>query len=204
MTRRPGRLLAVTLAVAALVSCAPDLPDLSETPGEVVPGATIDAGVVAAADAAGLSDCPTGSGEASEAPSVDLVCLSTGETASLADLAGTPVLVNVWAHWCTECREELPLLARAAREYEGRVQIVGVLFADEDPAAAIDLARASGVTYPHLADPDSRLTVPLGLRGLPQNVYLDADGRVVGTAFGSFRTYDDVVQAIDEQLGVRP
>lgn len=188
------------LAVALLAACAPE----PATPE--VPGAAIDTAVQDAARAAGLADCSpegpetAGAGTGGTLAGIELVCLTDGSSATLADFDG-PVLVNVWAHWCEPCREELPLLARAAREYEGRMQLVGVLFADSNPADALALARDSGVTYPHLADRASSLRVPLSLRGLPTTVFL-VDGEVVGSQLTPYRDYGDLVDDIEEQLEV--
>jgi thiol-disulfide isomerase/thioredoxin len=33
-----------------------------------------------------------------------------GDTVSLADLVGSPVLLNLWATWCVPCRRETPYL----------------------------------------------------------------------------------------------
>lgn len=199
------RALAALAALAAVTACAPDLPEAPVGPDRAVDGASIADDVVAAARSAGLADCPErGAADATELAGPALTCLRTGAPTDLGTLAGSPVVVNVWAHWCTECREELPLLARAAEEYAGRVTFVGVLFADEDPAAAIELARASGVTYLHVADTGSELKVPLALRGLPQTAFLDASGTRVGVEYAAFRDYDDLTEAIESQLGVSP
>lgn len=205
--KKPSLVLISAALVAGLAACAPDVPNApTGGPTSAIPGAPIDDTVTGAAATAGLPACPTAPSEkpSRDAVTAEVVCLSTGAPASLADFRGTPTIVNVWAHWCTSCREELPLLARAAEEFSGKVQVVGLVFADDDPLAAVRLAQSVGVNYPQLADPDSALAVPLRLRGLPQNIYLDADGRVVGTTYGSFRSYDDLTDALDQQLGVRP
>src|SRR5438105_4697962 len=53
----------------------------------------------------------------------------------LAQLHGTPVVVNIWASWCGPCKQEAPVLAAAARTYRGKVQFLGVDIQDQRPAA---------------------------------------------------------------------
>ena len=186
------------LAVLVLAACAPD-----RSADEATDGAPIGADVVTAAQEAGIDPCPGRSGgDATGSPLADLelVCVSTGDPVDLAAFDG-PVVVNVWAHWCEPCREELPLLVQAAQEYAGRVTFVGVVFADEDPSSAIDLARSTGVTYPQVADPSSSLRVPLSLRGLPTTVFL-VDGRVVGSQLTPYDDYGVLVADIAEHLEV--
>ncbi|HSW48848.1 MAG TPA: TlpA disulfide reductase family protein [Bryobacteraceae bacterium] len=38
----------------------------------------------------------------------------------VASHKGSVLLVNFWATWCAPCREEMPQLARLAREYRGK------------------------------------------------------------------------------------
>ncbi|MFT4187800.1 MAG: TlpA disulfide reductase family protein [Aeromicrobium sp.] len=185
-----GSVAAALLLAFLLAACAPD-----RSANERTQGAPVDDAVVAAARDAGIEDCPPGG-----AGGGDLVCLATGEPVDLFDLDG-PVVVNVWAHWCEPCREELPLLARAAREYAGEVTFVGVLFADEDPEAAVELAVEAGVAYPQAADRSSSLRVPLSLRGLPATVFL-VDGEVVGAQPTPYTDYGGLVSDIAEHLEV--
>ena len=194
--RRPA---ALALLAALLVgACAPD-----RSADEATEGAAIGADVVTAAQDAGIDPCPgRAAGAATDSPLADLelVCVSTGEPVDLAAFDG-PVVLNVWAHWCEPCREELPLLVQAAEEYAGRVTVVGVVFADEDPAAAVDLAASTGVTYPQVADPSSSLRAPLSLRGLPTTVFL-RDGEIVGSQLTPYDDYGVLVADIAENLEV--
>ncbi|WP_229052244.1 TlpA disulfide reductase family protein [Aeromicrobium sp. Leaf350] len=193
------RLAAAAIAALLVVgACAPDRAGDAETNG-----APVDTAVTTAAHEAGIAGCPApseGADADTELGGLELVCVSTGDPVDLAAFDG-PVVVNVWAHWCEPCREELPLLARAAQEYAGQVTFVGVLFADEDPRSAISLAQETGVTYPQVADPTSSLRAALSLRGLPTTAFL-VDGEVVGSQLTPYDDYGVLVADIAEHLEV--
>lgn len=164
-------------------------------------GAPIDARIVRAASAAGFADCDA-TGARGDLAEISLTCLTTGEPAPLA-VGGRPTVVNVWASWCVECRTETPLLAQAAERFAG-VRFVGIVFADRAPMDAVALARGSGATYMQYADTDSFTKLPLRLRGLPQTVFIAADGTIAGVVRTAFRTREDVDAAIEKYLGVTP
>jgi thiol-disulfide isomerase/thioredoxin len=153
-----------------------------------------------------IEDCPSTEGSASKGglPDVELACLGGGRPVRLSELTGEPTVINLWASWCEPCRKELPLLARADRELGDRVRFLGVDVADAAPEAALRLADLSGITYPQLADPDSRARGGLRVSGLPQTVFVDARGRMVHTERAPFRSYADVTAAIRRHLGVTP
>lgn len=169
---------------------------------------TTDAGQLAAAKKqAAIEDCPTSDAPApAEGPLPDLTldCLGGGQPVRLSGLAGTPTVINFWASWCAPCREELPLLAKAHRAYGDKLQVIGVDFDDPAPDAALELAGQSGVTYPLLADRDADAKAPFKVIGLPQTVFVDAQGTMVATERIAFRSYADLTAAIEKHLGVSP
>ncbi len=94
-------------------------------------GAPGDAGLVWAAlagnrfDAALITSGTEGPVEPT-APDVPVLD-ADGLTRHLEGLAGKIVVVSYWATWCLPCVQEMPLLARVAREYAGRgVEVLGV------------------------------------------------------------------------------
>ena len=51
---------------------------------------------------------------------------SDDDFAEVAEKAGTPVLVDLWATWCGPCRMVSPVLEQLATEYAGRLKLVKV------------------------------------------------------------------------------
>lgn len=100
----------------------------------------------------------------------------------LVGLVGTPVIVNVWASWCTPCRSEAPLLARAARQHDD-VVIIGVASKD-----AIEPARRFmdefDMDYVNVFDASGDIRSRLDLRGFPTTYVFDRDGKLVSTVMG--------------------
>ncbi|MGZ5369738.1 MAG: TlpA disulfide reductase family protein [Aeromicrobium sp.] len=207
------RVAAAVLAGMILSGCAAPSAERSEPTFGGPAGKAPKASELARAKAAaGIEDCPATEEAATKTPSSEdgglsslvLDCLGGGEPVHLAGLRGKPTVINLWASWCGPCRKELPYLAKAHRELGDRVQILGIDFADDEPSAAIELAKLTGVTYPLLADPKSSVKADLKVVGLPQTVFVDAQGTIVATDRRTYRSYDDLNNSISKNLGVKP
>ncbi len=120
------------------------------------------------------------------APTFDLPDLARpGRTISLTDLRGRPVVLNFWASWCEPCREEAPELAEAARAFEGRVSFLGVNILDGRDEA-LEFVRRYAIPYPSGRDGSARVSRLYMVTGVPETVFLDAEGRLVGIYIGAF------------------
>lgn len=207
-----GGPLAAALAAAVLVltSCAGDGGSGGGTAG--LPGrAQVDVSTPALARAkraAGIADCAPGTGQAGGSvagglPHVTLPCLGGGPAVDLSTLTG-PMVLNLWASWCGPCRHELPFYQAFAAKHGDRVPVLGVDYQDTQPAAALALAKDTGVTYPLLADPQGKLdgATPLPrLAGLPFLALVDADGRVVHREFVEIRSEQQLTDLVHTYLG---
>ncbi len=80
--------------------------------------------------------------------------LADGEVA-LAELRGTPVVLNFWASWCIPCREEAPHLAAAARAHRRDVAFLG-LDVQDLTGDARGFLRKLRVPYPSVRDGGDR------------------------------------------------
>ena len=104
---------------------------------------------------------------------------------SLAELRGTPLVVNFWASWCDPCRSEAKVLERTWRgQGSGDVLFVGLDVRDAREDAR-DFISQFGLTFPHARDADADAQHDWGVTGLPETFFVGADGRVVGHVIGS-------------------
>lgn len=68
-----------------------------------------------------------------KAPAVALETLD-GKPANLGDYIGKqPVVIAFWATWCSNCKQLEPALLKALKQYEGKVQFVGVAVSVNQP-----------------------------------------------------------------------
>lgn len=124
------------------------------------------------------------------APSIEGRDPITGKHVSLAQFGGKPVVLNVWASWCTGCNEEAADLARFATAHPG-AQVLGVDTQDTTGAARA-FYRKWHWRHPSIADPGGSLLAQLAVTGLPTTYFLDRRHRVVGriVGAGSLRDFD--------------
>ena len=136
-------------------------------------------------------------------PDVTLPCLGGGRPVHLAGLRGKPLVINLWASWCTPCREELPVLQAFYERADGKVAMLGVDFEDTQPDAALRLLKQSGVTYPQVADFDKVVDQALGRHPVQMTVLVDARGEVVAQLPLQVTSVDQLADLVEESLGVR-
>ena len=152
---------------------------------------------------AGIDPCPRGPVVAgSSLPAVALPCLGGGGEVDLRYIGG-PAVLNLWAGWCGPCRDELPLLARLHERAGDQVQVVGIDWQDAQPAGALELARATGVTYPLLADPGDETSDAWRTgTGIPRTVFVDARGRST-VHVGVIDDWAQLLDLVQDHTGAR-
>ncbi len=120
------------------------------------------------------------------APEFDLPGLDGSDGTELSALRGEIVVLNFFASWCLECRDEHDDLVAASESFAGQgVRFVQIAYQEraEETLSYLDQAGSSAATL-YLADPGSRTAIAYGVFGIPETFFIDADGTVVGKIIG--------------------
>jgi len=102
-----------------------------------------------------------------------------------SDYRGKPLIINVWASWCSPCRAEMGSLDRLARRYGGKQFNVIGISTDDDGDAAAAFIRKSKISFDNYLDSHVFLENMLGANTIPLTILVDANGRVLEKVRGS-------------------
>ncbi|GAC1491800.1 MAG: hypothetical protein NVS1B2_03800 [Vulcanimicrobiaceae bacterium] len=105
-----------------------------------------------------------------------VVSLPDGRDLSSRMLLGRPLLINVFASWCGNCRVEEPVLVDAYARYRTRVRFLGI-DEQEGVAKATGFARALHVPYPIALD-NGQFAATYDTLRIPQTILIDGRGVV--------------------------
>jgi cytochrome c biogenesis protein CcmG/thiol:disulfide interchange protein DsbE len=119
------------------------------------------------------------------APPFSLPALSGGAPVSLTSFRGSPVILNFFASWCTDCRQELAAVSSVARANAGKVSVVGIDSNESSVATATRLLGEANASYPVALDNNATVATAYLVQALPVTYFLDAEGHVVGAALGT-------------------
>jgi cytochrome c biogenesis protein CcmG/thiol:disulfide interchange protein DsbE len=120
------------------------------------------------------------------APEFDLAPLEGGHTVALTDLDGEIVVVNFFASWCLQCRNEHEAITATANAFaDDGVTFVQIAYQESPPASLeyLDEAGRSEAAF-YLADPGSRTAIAYGVFGIPETFFINEEGIVVGKIIG--------------------
>ena len=103
-------------------------------------------------------------------------------TIDLAQLRGTPVIVNFWATWCVPCRIEMPEL-QAYHQAHPNTRILAVNLG-ESRRLIVDWVTQFGLTFDVVLDPDQTIATRYHLRGQPSTYIVAPNGVITSIFYG--------------------
>lgn len=146
---------------------------------------------------AALSANPTLLGK----PAPDFVLKSMdGRNLRLSEFRGQVVLVNFWARWAGDSRQELAALDRINTTYNRAGLVVLGVSVDEDVPRAREFADGMKLGFPILFDTTSDIGRDYLIEKMPMTILVDRTGvvRYVNAGFkrGDDRTYLDQIREL--------
>lgn len=111
-----------------------------------------------------------------------------GNSVSLSDFAGQPVVLNFWASWCSPCRGEMPDFDDVYGEAGEDVVFMMVNLTDgqrETVASASEFIAGEGFSFPVYFDTELSGATAYGVSGIPTTVFIDKGGYIVKMAQGA-------------------
>ena len=106
-----------------------------------------------------------------------------GKKVSLSGYKGHPVWLTFGATWCAACVAEAPDVQAASEKFKTKASSSWRSSSGEDSATVGDYANRVGLTYPKVADPDTRIASVYRVYGIPAHFFIDKAG-----IFRSIRT----------------
>ncbi len=114
-----------------------------------------------------------------QAPEFSLPTIQ-GEQVALKELRGHPVIINLWASWCTPCRAEMPALQNVYETYQDQgLEILAINAThQDDQGEAVKFAEELGLTFPILLDLSAEVSQLYRLQSLPTTYFVDNQGKI--------------------------
>ena len=119
-----------------------------------------------------------------------------GRDVTLADFAGRPLLLNLWATWCAPCKAEMPTLDALAELEEGRMSVIALSqdLEGRKPVAEFFKSADIGNLEPY-TDSDNAMLAAFGNAvALPTTILYDSEGREMWRVAGGVE-WDDAEMA---------
>lgn len=165
-------------ARTALAAPALQVPELAPAGGSALEVPALGGSSPAGAAAAAV---PVGLAVGQRAPDFTAQTVG-GETVSLADFRGRPVLLNFWATWCGPCGEEMPDFQAIFERYQAAGFVVLAVNNAEPRDQVASFTADLGITFPVLLDENGAINISLYgpvIPGYPTSLLIDQNGVIV-------------------------
>jgi thiol-disulfide isomerase/thioredoxin len=131
-------------------------------------------------------------------------CLDGSSEINYHSIKG-PIIINVWASWCTGCKEEMPYFVDLYANpifKSGEIKLLGIDVDEKNTDSGPNFIKSNGMSWPHLEDIDGRSKLVFG-PGVPVTHFLDISGEVIHKHIGAFRSKTELYEAVEKYFEVK-
>lgn len=125
-----------------------------------------------------------------------------GEVVRLSDYRGKVVFLNIWATWCSPCREEMPSIEKLYQQMQGEdFEILAVSIDALGAASVAPFIAELKLTFPVLLDAQGAIQSLYNTTGVPETFIIDKNGILAAKIIGA-RDWGgpDAVQAFKDLI----
>jgi thiol-disulfide isomerase/thioredoxin len=136
--------------------------------------------------------------------SLQMTCLDGSSEINYHSIKG-PIIINVWASWCTGCKEEMPYFVDLYANpvfISGEIKLLGIDVDEKNADSGPNFIKSHGMSWPHLEDTDSRSKLVFG-PGVPVTYFLDKNGEVIHKHIGAYRSKSQLYEAVEKYFEVK-
>ncbi len=132
----------------------------------------------------------------------DLQDFSKEKSYTMDSFKGEVVLLNIWASWCSGCKEEMPEFFELQREYKSGFKLVAISIDKKSKDAKKFLASVEkklGYETPFIVLHDKKKSSAKAYKciGMPSSYLIDKEGVIQKVIVGSLNAKDIVALKAD-------
>lgn len=116
-------------------------------------------------------------------PDFKVKTLDGRQQMDLSSYRGKIVILDLFTTWCPPCRLEIPHLVDLQKKHGGLVAVVGLSYDQGSAENVLKFMQAMKITYPVYWGSEE-IARYVGLRGIPQLLVLDAQGKIYRSYVG--------------------
>jgi peroxiredoxin len=133
-----------------------------------------------------------------QAPDFSLPTTS-GDTLTLSDLKGHPVVLIFWYTGCGWCKYQMPFFQTAHEEMGQEITIIAIDIG-ESGSLIQQFAEYYGYTFTFALDYDGSVMYAYNVGGTPTNFLIDASGVIREIKIGAYLDENDLIEALENLL----
>ena len=124
-----------------------------------------------------------------------------GESVSLSDFNGSPILINFWHTGCPPCRHEMPHLQQVHSEMQEDGLILLTIDVRESPGMVIQFLESKNLSpllNTVLFDSNGDIRRKYGIQYFPTSFFVDRDGVIKEKVIGAVPSKEAIEKGLDK------
>ena len=118
-----------------------------------------------------------------------------GETVSLSDFRGKPVMLMFWKINCAGCQVQIPYTQAFYDKWSSDTAAILTVNVQGSISAVQNYVTSHEITYPVLLDRQGKVAQTYGLPGVPVTFLIDSEGIMKAYQIGPFQSQEDIENA---------